>query len=76
MLLATSCTDPGIKSKSVFVNRKVLYIYKLYLFSNLQGVGGDSEISPAICPTGFVKFIDVCIQDVDNTPTDFNGFYI
>ena len=46
------------------------------VFSNLQGVGGDSEISPAICPTGFVKFIDVCIQDSDPAPTDFDGKYI
>ena len=43
--------------------------------SNLEGVGGGSPINPAICPTGFVKFIDVCILEVDNAPADFSSIH-
>ena len=45
-------------------------------FSNLEGVGGGSTINPAICPTGFVKFIDVCILEVDNAPADFSSIHL
>ena len=45
-------------------------------FSNLEGVGGGSTINPAICPSGFVKFIDVCILEVDNAAADFSSIHL
>ena len=62
----------GQRVRTKFLN-KLKFKLNILFYSNLEGVGGASTINTAICPTGFVKFIDECILEVDNAPADFTS---
>lgn len=42
---------------------------------NHEGVGGGSAISPAICPSGYTKYLDTCGKSTSSSPLDFEGIH-